>query len=210
MKKYIITAILSIFFLIILIFTIPMNQTTDFSKTFEKYEPKNENWLPIFVLPEKDQKNNGIETVFFNETSIDESTILQITVIFKDEDHPNKLIDKLYDKIREKFLYYRKKDAETFFMTFNEQNKLTEIKFPKTYSEKQKFLSFMPKHFSQTVSVNQFEFENQRPLIYINTWNHLYGYMDNNPETKKSIVKDYTKLQGSRKEIQEYFKKIKV
>ena len=71
---------------------------------------------PVFSLPVSDIENgNDIESVYYDIEYDKLRLYVEITVVFKDEDHPNGLIDWIYDMIRKR-KYKRIEDVETFFL----------------------------------------------------------------------------------------------
>lgn len=154
--------------------------------------------LPIFALLEKDVKaGNSIDRVFI---SITKKKRIFFSVVTKDEDFPK--IDLLYDAWR-KFFFGRIKDIETFSYLYKAnslKNKPDRMRFNFTYSGKKKFPKIA--HFSKTVPFDKFKTKNNRPIIYINTWNHSFSETDNNPNLKKSYITKYPIYSGRRSDAE--------
>lgn len=156
---------------------------------------------PVFYMPESDiEKGNGIESVFFDVKEIESGYSVECTVVFLDEDHPCKLIDWAYDLIR-RIKYKRVKDIETFYLNFDNQGNLKEVKFEYngkgTYAGAQEFDKGDVKHFTATIPSEEFEIKEGRVLIYINTWNHMFSELKREGLKYKEIG-DYQFEAGSR------------
>ncbi len=190
--------------------------------------------LPVFLLPEVDIKNgNGLVAVFIAKT---QGNDLSITVIFKDEDHPSPITDFFYDIYRrfkyhrtmdvETFFYkYNGKRRE------NESSKTTKsrekfsvpiptsISFPRTYSKDQIFFCKNVKHYSADIPFNNFLIMKSepckkkksgerypRPLIFVNTWNHMFGERNNNLDLKLATIANYPVYYGSREDVEKLYR----
>ncbi len=183
--------------------------------------------LPIFLLPEVDIKNgNGLVAVFISKTKKNE---LSITVIFKDEDHPSPITDFFYDIYR-RFKYHRTMDVETFFYRYNEsrysKNKEgsavpipVEISFPNTYSKDQVFFCKNVKHYTAIIPFKNFLIMKSgackskktgegypRPLVFVNTWNHMFGERNNNLGLKLTTISNYPVYYGSREDVEKLYR----
>lgn len=168
------------------------------------------NFLPIFYLPIVDiQNGNGIASVYYDINEDTSTYSIEITVVFADEDHPSKIFDFVYDLFR-KQKYKRKEDVETFFIYIDKNLQLEKIEFnyndTGTYSGEQEFFIKRPKHFSKSIFGKDFKFEGKRPIIYINTWNHMFG---EKPTSKLEYqrIDNYTLNFGSRKQVEKTFRK---
>ncbi|MCK4665403.1 hypothetical protein KAU33_01555 [Candidatus Dependentiae bacterium] len=169
-----------------------------------------ENFLPIFYLPIVDiQNGNGITSVYYDINEDTSTYSIEITVVFADEDHPSKIFDFVYDLFR-KQKYKRKEDVETFYIYIDKNFQLEKIDFnyngTGTYSGEQKFFIKRPKHFSKIISGRDFKLEGKRPIIYINTWNHMFSEKPTSKLEYKRIDK-YTLKFGSRKQVENTFRK---
>ena len=75
-----------------------------------------------------------------------------------------------------------------------------------TYSDRQTYNTFYPKHFIKQIPYSEFEWSGDRPHIYVNTWNHLFGEKNNNPELSCTARKNYPLLFGTREKAESDFK----
>ncbi len=179
--------------------------------------------LPIFLLPEVDIKNsNDLVAIFISKTKKNE---LSITVIWKDEDYPSPITDFFYDIYR-RFKYHRIMDVETFFYKYDNSfpSDTTvpvpkSIFFPGTYSRDQVFLCKNVKHYSAEIPFKNFLIMKSgqcskkkagngypRPLIFINTWNHMFGERNNNLDLKLATISDYPVYYGSREDVEKLYR----
>ena len=160
-----------------------------------------------------DKRKNGIETVYMAEYAGG----VEITVEFADEDYPGMcgLLDCTYDCIRRP-LYGRKKDIETFFVLQGDKDQAT-VHFPGTYSgPTQNYQTKNPKHLNATVPPADFEREACQDdkdgalVVWVNTWNHLFGPKNNNPDmelVRVSAPTDFVlRLGFSRHEVDAQYK----
>ncbi len=178
--------------------------------------------LPIFLLPEIDIKNgNELVAVFISKRQKNE---LSITVIFKDEDHPSAITDFLYDIYR-RFKYHRTMDVETFYYRYPEKNDKgipipKSIYFHGTYSKNQIFSPKSVKHYTADIPFESFlKSKNPlckkkkidtlfpRPLIFINTWNHMFGERNNNLNLKLVTIANYPVYYGNREDVERLYRK---
>jgi len=116
----------------------------------------------IFMVPTFDMDNPIIEV--YAQVS-EEGT--EVTVIFLDEDHPNPIVDFIYDIFRF-FKYGRVKDVETFFIFENE------VYFPGVYASTTSFFETENLHHTKRVGIENFEIYDGETIIYVNTWNHMF------------------------------------
>jgi hypothetical protein len=163
---------------------------------------------PVFVLPDCDRQN-GIEKVYFKQQSGTTDEVIEVTVVFKDEDQPFFLFDGVYDLFR-CFRYHRKKDIETFYLhAASSDHSLMAIDFGDAYSGGQKFNKGLVTHFHRVIRKEQLEMQEGRPVVYINTWNHLFSEKDNNPERPKLTYSIYASFKGTRGDAEPQRKKRK-
>jgi len=168
--------------------------------------------LVCVAIPAVDiEGRNNLQTIYYAE--YENGT--EITLLFKDEDRPNALLDGVYDTIR-KPLFGRKSDIETIFIIKDS------VEFPGTYAGKQEWNEKIPKHEEATVELSKFEKKEKDPVLWINTWNHLIGESNNNTSeeivysrplaansTESSSTTDYVARKGSREEVDGMFKGLK-
>jgi len=149
------------------------------------------------MIPEKDVGNDIVD-VFVKKTE----NQVEITVVFKDEDHPNPFVNFFYDIYRF-FKYGRVKDIETFFLIVD-NGKIEEVKFPGVYAGSHNFDDTENLHESISLPGNVFEFKNGRIMIFINTWNHMFS---NKPlkNMKYIEISDYKVSEGTRKDAEKIY-----
>ncbi len=170
-----------------------------------------EAFLPVFSIPKIDRtKGNdliGLSVHIAEETS--ESRLIEYTILFKDEDHPTKLFDFFYDIFRG-FKYRRIVDVETFFILFQKNQdgswKPMKIDYPTVFGKDQRFFEKNVKHFKASLEGNSFNYQQNRIIMYVNTWNHMFSNIDTNPDLEKELVSSYTVYQGTRADIDAFFK----
>ncbi|TYB95192.1 MAG: hypothetical protein FXF54_04810 [Kosmotoga sp.] len=150
--------------------------------------------LPIFSMPKYDMTNRIIE-VFYEKT--EDNSKLEMTVVFKDEDHPCFLIDIIYDAYRY-FKYGRIPDIETFFLHLNDNGTLEGIEFPGVYAGNHKFTDTEDLHGSAYFSASEVEFINERQIIYVNTWNHMFSIEPAFSYDDEILIYDYPTSKGTR------------
>jgi hypothetical protein len=156
---------------------------------------------PIFRIPACDAKN-PLEQVYFSFKAESGDSVLEMSLVFKDEDQPFFLIDAAYDLFR-RFKYHRKKDIETVYLHYDTVSGLLKnIDFGDAYSGDQHFSKGIVKHFHAVISADRIAVEQGRPLLFINTWNHLFSERDTNPDLAKTSYRTYTCLKGSRSDAE--------
>jgi len=152
---------------------------------------------PVFIIPACDYRN-PIERVYLKEHIEGINSILEVTVVFKDEDQPFFFFDAVYDLYR-RFRFHRKKDIETFYIQMGDAGKRVEsIDFGDAYSKDQRFHKGFVTHYHEVVSGDRIEMKGERPVVYINTWNHLFSEKDTNPSLNKTFYTEYAIFDGNR------------
>ncbi len=133
---------------------------------------------------------------------------IEITAVFKDEDHPDLALDLAYDAYR-LAQNGRIEDIETFYINTDSNGNPQSIYFDYggtgTYSGTQEFFDWFPDHITATVQASDFSWSGKRAYIYINTWNHLYGEDDNNPTLSDKTWSTYASAQGTREDAEADF-----
>lgn len=154
---------------------------------------------PVFVMPVSDIDGcNGIEAVFVHQTPTEDGAVLEITVVFFDEDHPSRFVDGLYDAYRS-VKYRRVRDVETFFFHFNLAGKeASRFDFPGTYARDQGFQEKKVEHFIAGVPAADFEYIDSRPVIHVTTWNHMFREEVTEPDLVTTAVSEYPVYPGTR------------
>ena len=159
--------------------------------------------LPIFMLPERDRAaGNGIEWVYVDASKRGRAAI---TVVFRDEDHPDPIADPLYDAYR-RVHYGGVRDIETLEYRYRDaarpQGLPVTIRFPSTYSRKQVFGEKRVKHHTADIPIAKFRLIDGRPVVYVNTWNHLFAETNTNPKLTLLTIRDYPLREGSRQDAE--------
>lgn len=135
------------------------------------------------------------------------------TFLFLDEDRPNMCEDCIYDSIRAP-LFGRSSDIESVVIVGEG------VEFPGTHSGDQVWKSKVPEHGNATVQLSKFEKKDDTdPVIWSNTWNHLLGEKNNNPDMEITYqrpmkpggvwskeTKDFVIRLGSRAEVDARYK----
>ncbi|ACR79301.1 hypothetical protein Kole_0582 [Kosmotoga olearia TBF 19.5.1] len=152
--------------------------------------------LPIFAIPEYD-KSNGIVEVFVSQKECVRGIDYEITVVFKDEDHPDCFINVIYDIYRF-FKYGRIEDIETFHIITDKNGKLLELRFFGTFSGKHHFKDTKDLHGDAIIPFNEVVFRDGRPVICVNTWNHMFGIDPSFELEEMLLIKDYEVSEGTR------------
>ncbi len=117
----------------------------------------------VLMLPSFDLGNAPIEVFCY-----DHDYGKEITVIFKDEDFPNPILDVLYDTYRF-FKWGRVEDVETFFI------RKETVFFPDDYASVTSFFQTENLHTRREISIDYFETLNGNIVVYVNTWNHMFS-----------------------------------
>lgn len=141
--------------------------------------------LPMIAIPRYDlEGDNGIKQVFISEYEGG----IEVTVIFEDEDRPNPVSDLIYDLIRRP-LFGRSEDIESIFVNGSRGAPAESIDFPGTYADGATWKALAPLHGTATVPIAKFERRQhegweagQCPVVWVNTWSHLFGEANANPD----------------------------
>ena len=160
---------------------------------------------PIFAQLEKDLNGkNGIVAVFFEKKFKNDLPMIEVTVVFKDEDHPNSIYNILYDIYRF-FKYGRVKDIETFRMVFEDETmkKTIRFEFPDVYGDELPYDAVDNLHGSAVVPYEEFEIEDGRPIVFVNTWNHMFS--EREPVGPSVLIYDYPVYRGTRETAEKFF-----
>jgi hypothetical protein len=149
---------------------------------------------------------NGLASLFFCKTP---EGLVEVTVLFEDEDRPEKWADPIYDTIRE-HIFHRKEDIETFWIQLSSEGIPEKLIFKGSWAgPEQSWLQKTPKHLEGEFPITDFEIQDNRPVIWIVTWNHLFGAKNTNTNLKHITYSKYPAYLGSRAEIDQWFKKHK-
>jgi hypothetical protein len=179
----------------------------------EDYERlKGQGYVPCVAVCSLDiQGNNNLKTVYIAEYEHG----AEITLLFLDEDRLNVCLDCVYDTVR-RLLFGRSCDIESILI-FKEDDGSKTVCFPGTYSGEQNWRIRNPSHNRAEVKLSEFEEKEDEFVLWVNTWNHLMGEKNTNPEfsdivyctrgtNSDQIFSDYVLRQGSRAEVDARFK----
>ena len=177
--------------------------------------------LPVFRIPLVDD-DCPILAVF---VTLEGPSAAELHVVTADEDHPLPIVDQLYDaqrwfglverssrfpfvrRARGRGGYRRVADVETVGVELDPTwpGSPAAIRFPGTYSGDQRWDVLPARHHSAEIPWDQFDLEDGRPVLYVNTWNHLFSNDPNNGCLDHRLVADYPVYQGSRADVQRHF-----
>lgn len=89
--------------------------------------------------------------------------------LLTNESHPNPAIDYAYKLFRQVW-YGRNTDIET--ITYYPQTSTTVLHG--TSAGKQRWSTLFPSHLDHIFYQSDMTFEQKRPILYVNTWNHMF------------------------------------
>ncbi|OLY63713.1 surface adhesion protein Lsa23 [Leptospira santarosai] len=163
--------------------------------------------LPLFIQPIRDiEDGNGLETIYCNRRETPSGKRIELNLVFQDERHPSVWKDKIYRFYRG-FKYGRYKDIETIRLQFSKTEELSTIHLKNVYSGKQKFAEDPVYHFDSVLKPEQLMKENQKNILFINTWNHMLSEKDFNPELSKKKLDSVELRTGTREELDLFYSK---
>lgn len=155
--------------------------------------------------PETDVKSgNELLAVYCKSEMIPQGSELQISLVFRDEIHPNSWKDFFY-RIYRRLRYGRTYDIESFRLKLDPNGKPVSLELANVYSGDQIFLQDPVEHFDKTLSSSQMKEKNSIPILYSNTWNHMFGEKDNNPDLPKQELPIAGTRFGTRSQLDDYF-----
>lgn len=155
--------------------------------------------------PETDVKSgNELLAVYCKSEMIPQGSELQISLVFRDEIHPNSWKDFFY-RIYRRFRYGRTYDIESFRLKLDPNGKPVSLELANVYSGDQIFLQDPVEHFDKTLPSSQMKEKNSIPILYSNTWNHMFGEKDNNPDLPKQELPIAGSRFGTRSQLDDYF-----
>lgn len=180
--------------------------------------------LPVFRVPLEDD-DCPILAVF---VGLEGPTKAELHVVTADEDHPISVVDHLYDaqrwfglvepsprfpfirRARGRSGYRRIADVETVILDLAPSPTAppTAIRFPGTYSAEQRWDVLLARHHSAEIPWDRFDLEDGRPVLYVNTWNHLFSNDPSNGCDDHRLVGDYPVYLGSRADVQRHFEAV--
>lgn len=194
----------SVFPIIILFAFLSCARTIDYSQLepADAYRPL----LPVLIQPVTDVSNgNVIESVFVKGNTNTGALIMEITVVFTDEDMPVSLGDFMGD-LNRRMKYKRMHALKTFYFEYesDEGKKPVEVILSNTFSSEQSFDDGTL--YSAELPEWRFTFIGYRPVIYVNTWNHLLSYRDYNSKAAKVTNSEYPIYRGNRETVEGLFR----
>lgn len=148
--------------------------------------------MPVF------DKANGILKIYTYE----HETKNEITVVFLDEDHPNPFVDFIYDVYRF-FKWGRFYDIETFYVSDNT------VIFEDDFCDSKSYFQVKNLHNQKEIPFDDFEKEDDRIVIYVSTWNHMFSnkplpnteYITYKPENLNGTRNDVESIYSWKKNI---------
>ncbi|MDV6235191.1 hypothetical protein CH379_006065 [Leptospira ellisii] len=161
--------------------------------------------LPVFVQPVSDIRDgNGLEAAYCSSRDVDRERRIELSLVFQDERHPSSWKDFLY-RIYRKFRYGRNKDVETLRLQISSSGNLSKVHLKNVYSGTQKFASDPVEHYDAVLGPERLKSEGKRPVLYVNTWNHMFGETDHNPELEKQTLSEYELRYGTRDDLDGFY-----
>ncbi|EMO63871.1 hypothetical protein LEP1GSC133_2001 [Leptospira borgpetersenii serovar Pomona str. 200901868] len=159
--------------------------------------------LPLFIQPALDIENgNRLEIIYCSRRETPSGKRIELNLVFQDEQHPSPWKDTMY-RIYRSFKYGRYKDIETIRLQFSKTGELSTIHLKNVYSGKQKFAENY--HFDSVLKLEQLMKENQKYILFINTWNHMLSEKDSNPGLSKKKLDSVELRTGSREELDLFY-----
>lgn len=117
---------------------------------------------PILALPRQDLAN-GPHAIYVAEL---EDGAREVSLLFRDEDHPWALVDQAYDLYR--YLRWRRvRDLETFRWGPGS------LDLRGVAAGEQGYAALAPRHLDARPSLAECERRDGRVVLYLRTWNHM-------------------------------------
>lgn len=178
---------------------------------------------PVFRVPVVD-RCNPLLAVFVD---VDVPAQPEFNVVWKDEDFPIPLVDELYDAERWSGYFRltfsfpfvgfdmgsggfnRRADIEAFAYQLDEAGDVVAIVFAHTYSAGQTWNVLRVRHRSAVVPIEAFEMVDGRPVIYVNTWNHMFSNENTNPGLELIEHSAARTFSGSRGEVEGFYQAVR-
>ncbi|AOP34455.1 hypothetical protein A0128_11710 [Leptospira tipperaryensis] len=161
--------------------------------------------LPIFVQPENDiVDGNPLEVVYCSARETPSGKRIELSLVFQDERHPALWKDFVY-RIYRKFRYGRSKDIESLRLQFSQTGEWTAIHLKNVYAGEQVFASDPVEHFDSILKPGSVELEEKRPVLYVNTWNHMFSEKNRNPSLSPKKLKNYEIRFGTREDLDGFY-----
>ncbi|EMJ96820.1 surface adhesion protein Lsa23 [Leptospira alstonii] len=161
--------------------------------------------LPLFIQPTRDiEDGNGLEIIYCNRRETPSGKKIELSLVFQDERHPSFWKDEVY-RIYRGFKYGRHKDIESIRLHFSETGELSTVHLKNVYSGEQRFAEDPVRHFDSVLKSEQLMKEERKPVLFINTWNHMLSEKDLNPELSKKKLDSVELRTGSREELDAFY-----
>ena len=178
--------------------------------------------LPVFRIHASDA-DNPFQAVFVD---LSDPGRPELNVIWRDEDNPIPLFDVVYDADRWWGLFHlstswpffewdpastgghRIADVETITYQMTPAGGLSTLEFDSTYAGDQPWDVVFALHIDATLPLGAFETVEGRPVVYVNTWNHLFSNENGNPGMPLVELSDVPVYKGTREEIEAFYEAV--
>ncbi|TGL92537.1 hypothetical protein EHQ76_19840 [Leptospira barantonii] len=161
--------------------------------------------IPLWIQPADDiEAGNDLEIIYCNQRETPNGKRLELSLVFRDEKHPSFWKDAVY-RIYRGFKYGRHKDIESLRLQFSKTGELSTVHLKNVYSGDQIFSQDPVQHFDSVLKADQLTKEEKKPVLYINTWNHMFSEKDQNPKLSKKKLDNVELRTGSREELDAFY-----
>ncbi|TGK01112.1 hypothetical protein EHO59_12585 [Leptospira semungkisensis] len=161
--------------------------------------------LLLLAQPEIDIKSgNSLIAVYCKNDITPSGSEWEVSLVFEDEIHPNSWKDFFY-RIYRRIKYGRNYDIESFTIRLEPDGRTFQLDLKNVYSGSQNFYQDPVEHKDSVLASHSLENKNSVPVVYINTWNHMFGEKDTNPDLQKQehLLSEFRF--GSRRQLDLYF-----
>lgn len=161
--------------------------------------------IPLWIQPADDIKDgNDLEIIYCNKRETPNGNRIELSLVFRDERHPSFWKDAVY-RIYRGFKYGRHKDIESLRLQFSKTGELSTVHLKNVYSSDQKFSADPVEHFDSVLTADRLAKEEKKPVLYINTWNHMFSEKDQNPELLKKKLNNVELRTGTREQLDSFY-----
>ncbi len=161
--------------------------------------------IPLFIQPAQDvETGNRLEIIYCSKMETLLGKRIELSLVFQDERHPSIWKDKIY-RIYRGFKYGRHKDIETLLLEFSKKGELLNIHLKNVYSGEQRFTADPVHHFDSVLKSEQIMKEEGKPVLFINTWNHMFSETNMNPELSEKKLNSVELRTGSREKLDSFY-----
>ncbi|EMN69802.1 hypothetical protein LEP1GSC100_4424 [Leptospira interrogans serovar Bataviae str. UI 08561] len=161
--------------------------------------------IPLFIQPAQDvETGNRLEMIYCSKTETILEKKIELSLVFQDERHPSIWKDKVY-RIYRGFKYGRHKDIETLLLEFSKKGELLNIHLKNVYSGEQRFAADPVHHFDSILKSEQIMRDEGKPVLFINTWNHMFSETNMNPELSEKKLNSIELRTGSREKLDSFY-----